>query len=352
MVPSSSLDRIGELPSGACRCGRDRGADGDARLPHQRAVSMDALRPDSDSTGPRAMPGASVELAMAAHAVGWSGIPGLVPGCGGIGSLTLLPTRQSHFRAVLELAAFLGSVNGPVAGAGAASDRVSSVDPAPRVNAVAALTDVCALRSLRRQVTGRRVVLAAGIAGLGFLAGGCGGGSKAPSVASLGPGTSTGATTGGSSPSGSPATARASFVAFGSCMTKHGVPVSVSVAPGGRGAKIAIGNGGGGPNSVDPASSHFQAAQKACQKLLPGGGPQALTPAQQAQARRQALTLAACIRSHGLPNFPDPTSQGAFNLNGIDPSSSQFQAAMKACRPSGGRGPVRFFSGPPGATPP
>ena len=279
---------------------------------------------------------------MVAHSGAWRGIVGLVPGCGGIGCRTLLPTRQSHFRAVLEGAAFLGSVNGPVAGAGAASDRVSSVDPAPQVTPVAVFTSVCALRSARRQVTGRRVVLVAGVAGLGFLAGGCGGGSKAPSVASLGAGTSTDTTTSASSTSGPPGNATASFVAFGNCMTKHGIRVSVGVAAGGRGAKITIG-GGGGSNSPDPASSQFQAAQRTCQKLLPGGGPQALTPAQQAQARQRALAIAVCMRSHGLPNFPDPTSQGMINLSGIDPNSSQFQAAMRTCHPSGGKGGLGFF---------
>ena len=51
------------------------------------------------------------------------------------------------------------------------------------------------------------------------------------------------------------------------------------------------------------------------------------------------------MRTHGYPSFPDPDSQGAFDFNGsssIDPNSSQFQAAMSACRP--GNSKVRFGS--------
>jgi hypothetical protein len=48
-----------------------------------------------------------------------------------------------------------------------------------------------------------------------------------------------------------------------------------------------------------------------------------------------AVKFAACIRSHGVPNFPDPNSQGVFSLSGSDatlPQTPQFQTASKACR--------------------
>jgi hypothetical protein len=47
-----------------------------------------------------------------------------------------------------------------------------------------------------------------------------------------------------------------------------------------------------------------------------------------------ADAFSACMRSHGVPNFPDPNSQGQFTYSpgsGIDPSSPQFQSAEKAC---------------------
>jgi hypothetical protein len=131
-------------------------------------------------------------------------------------------------------------------------------------------------------------------------------------------------------------------------MTKHGVPISASVGPGGRGIKMSL---GAGSNRPDPGSPQFQAGQKACQKLLPGGGPPTLGPAQQAQARRRGAEIAACMRQHGLPSVPDPNSQGVLNLSGINPNSSQFQSAMKTCN-SGNDGGVTFFHGAPGTTAP
>jgi hypothetical protein len=49
------------------------------------------------------------------------------------------------------------------------------------------------------------------------------------------------------------------------------------------------------------------------------------------------------MRKHGVPGFPDPDSAGSFPVSGLsslDPSSPQFQAALKACaarrpKPSG-----------------
>jgi hypothetical protein len=55
---------------------------------------------------------------------------------------------------------------------------------------------------------------------------------------------------------------------FAKCMREHGVQVEVD-APGGR-PQINIHATPSGPNPESPA---FQAAQKTCSKLLPGGGP-------------------------------------------------------------------------------
>ncbi len=53
--------------------------------------------------------------------------------------------------------------------------------------------------------------------------------------------------------------------------------------------------------------------------------------------------FAACIRAHGVANFPDPNSQGAIQIgpsSGIDPNSPRFQTAQQACQkllPNGGQ---------------
>lgn len=201
---------------------------------------------------------------------------------------------------------------------------------------------------------GRAATAAAGLAALGILASGCGGGGKSPSVASLGTSATTttnnsasGSPSGGSSPDignggqaigpkgkGNPA----DFVKFAHCMQKHGVNVQIGAA--GKGISISGG---------DPNSPNFQAAQNACRKYLPGGGPKALTPAQQAQQVQLMRKLATCMRKNGVPDFPDPGADGSFSLskNGagsnLDPQSSTFQKAMQACQTElKGQGPLRI----------
>ena len=48
------------------------------------------------------------------------------------------------------------------------------------------------------------------------------------------------------------------------------------------------------------------------------------------------LKFSGCMRSHGVPNFPDPPAIGqapaSGNSAGIDPKSPQFLAAVHDCR--------------------
>jgi hypothetical protein len=93
-------------------------------------------------------------------------------------------------------------------------------------------------------------------------------------------------------------------------------------------------------SGIDPQSSAFQKAQKACAKDL--GGGRAPSPAQQAKAQADALAFSQCMRSHGVPDFPDPTfssgggiriSLRAHGAGGLDPNSPIFQKAQKTCQP-------------------
>lgn len=58
----------------------------------------------------------------------------------------------------------------------------------------------------------------------------------------------------------------------------------------------------------------------------------------------QGIKFADCMRAHGVPNFPDPGSQGAVQItpsSGINPRSPAFQSAQSACSkllPGGGPG--------------
>ena len=53
--------------------------------------------------------------------------------------------------------------------------------------------------------------------------------------------------------------------------------------------------------------------------------------------------FSACMRKHGLPNYPDPNSQGVITIHsgmGIDPGSPAFRSAQATCSkllPNGGK---------------
>ncbi|HEY3725662.1 MAG TPA: hypothetical protein VGL51_00710, partial [Solirubrobacteraceae bacterium] len=144
---------------------------------------------------------------------------------------------------------------------------------------------------------GRRRILSATLAALGCAAAiaGCGGSSPADA---------TGATT---------ASAKPSQFALAKCMRSHGVPnfPDPSSGPDGGGLSISRPAGGGDTltvNGVTLSGPAFQSASKACKQYLPGGGgpPPPLTASQ----KRKALAMAQCMRTHGVPNFPDPDFSG------------------------------------------
>jgi hypothetical protein len=180
--------------------------------------------------------------------------------------------------------------------------------------------------------------------GLAVLASGCGnspgpGVAQTPNSGSNGSGGS--GSTGGSS-KGDPA-------AWAECMRKHGVPNFPDPDSQGR-FKIFSGRGRNGQKTgVDVNSPQFREAQQACKKLEPNGGK----PSAQEQEKEQqaALRFSQCMRSHGVPKFPDPkiSPGGGMQMTigkNVDPNSPQFKAAQQACRKLVPNGPL---SGGPGA---
>jgi hypothetical protein len=157
---------------------------------------------------------------------------------------------------------------------------------------------------------------------------------------------STPGTTGTSSQSAS--NLAASGIKFADCMRSHGVPNFPDPSTSGGGFTIKIGSG------INPASPSFRAAQIACRKLLPGGGPGAGAPSPAAKA--QLLTISKCMRAHGVSGFPDPTTTAPSNPAGysvvlghngvflalpssIDVQSPAFKQAASVCHfggPGGG----------------
>jgi hypothetical protein len=143
---------------------------------------------------------------------------------------------------------------------------------------------------------------------------------------------------------GSPNTSSTpSAVAYSACMRSHGVPNFPDPGSAGQIPKAD-------PQQLGVSSSQLQAAQQACQHLIPATG----TTAEQQQETQCAMadncsqavvqqwmsglrTLAQCLRSHGEPNWPDPiiTSGGLPHFNysqaGIDHHSSQVLAKVQVC---------------------
>ena len=137
-------------------------------------------------------------------------------------------------------------------------------------------------------------------------------------TAACGGSTSTGA--GGSSSTGA-STLHQERLAVAQCMRSHGVPKFPDPPANGNISHI-------GPESVGVSQSVYQSALNACRYLAPDAAP--LSRAQQQQMLGKLLQFAGCMRSHGVPNFPDPDINGL----SVDPSMTQlpqYQRAYQAC---------------------
>jgi hypothetical protein len=155
----------------------------------------------------------------------------------------------------------------------------------------------------------RRAAAQAATIGIALVAAACGGGSNAPAAAGD--------------------TAYQTAAAYARCMRANGAPNWPDPDSDGHFTKTLA-------NRADfsaPASAY-----RACQHLLPHGGR--ITAAEQQKIIPLMLKFTACMREHGIPDFPDPV----VNANGVtsritpgskgdlDPSSPRLQAAQRACR--------------------
>jgi hypothetical protein len=135
------------------------------------------------------------------------------------------------------------------------------------------------------------------------------------------------------------------------CMRAHGVPdfpdpsgggFAIQASPGGNGGSIVVDG-----HKLDVGAPVFQKAMLDCQKYQPAGPP--VSGADLAKAKQGALKMAQCMRTHGVPNFPDPKvsvgpggrgitmSVGAQAAAGgpgrLTPASPAFQHAQSICQP-------------------
>lgn len=184
-------------------------------------------------------------------------------------------------------------------------------DRAPELDVV-----VLAARGRRDGWRRRGILAAAAIAAISGLSA-CGASPSSP---------------GGSSSAGG--SANSHQLAFSACMRSHGVteypdPNSTGTTP-----KES-------PQQLRVSSLVLRTAQSACQHLLAKGNQSAQASDQ--QVMNALWKFARCLRSHRVPNWPDPLAEsdpGEPNtpgfprtLHGITTTSPRVKSAMNKCQP-------------------
>ena len=170
-------------------------------------------------------------------------------------------------------------------------------------------------------------------AALVLLTAACAGGGPSPARAAGSP---------NAAPSSSPAA-----LAYSACMRSHGVPnfpdpdAATGQVPKADARQLGVG------------ATQLQAAQTACQPLYPDGDGSIEAQTEQCISTgncppalvQQVLSLersfSVCMRSHGLPHWPDPTldSEGrpvfvisvSKDLGGVDPHEPQISSKEDEC---------------------
>jgi hypothetical protein len=189
----------------------------------------------------------------------------------------------------------------------------------------------------------RGLPLRAGIVGtalIAFLLVGCGGGSPPASVAHMGKSAPTTTLPPAAGSGGMPSLPQLyqDTIAYAGCMRSHGDPTFPTPTTVDNASEQLVGWAQPGDLKGPQDRSvlrAYDAANRTCEVLLPnsGAGP---NQAQVQQQLAKDLKFSKCMRSHGLPNFPDPkeSKQGISisSAQGLNPGSAQFQTAQKDCR--------------------
>jgi len=118
---------------------------------------------------------------------------------------------------------------------------------------------------------------------------------------------------GGTSNAG--ASADPQLVAFAQCVRSHGVPDFPDPQPGTSNEKFPT------AQQLGVSGSRLSAAENACQHLLPAGVGDRFSPAEVQLLLPGMRAFSQCMRSHGVPDWPDPAvdSEGRpeFPLSGV-----------------------------------
>jgi hypothetical protein len=162
-------------------------------------------------------------------------------------------------------------------------------------------------------------------AGVVLLAAACGGSSSSPG--------SGGSATAGGANVGGAGSVSSQLLPFARCMRSHDVPNFPDPSSNGKFPTA---------QELGVSSSQYQAAEGSCQSLLPSGTNDQYPAAEIPVLLDGMRKFSQCMRSHGVPNWPDPsvsaTGQPDFpvsNVPGLEqnyrlPSSVMAQA--QACQ--------------------
>ena len=210
----------------------------------------------------------------------------------------------------------------------------------------------------RRRTRTRRIILLLSAAIAAALIAGCGGSSPRAnsSSASSSSGTvvhtaasTTAAASTTSKPSTHPPTKRG-MLAFAKCMRAHGVPNFPDPKPLRQVLTPPVAQAVPAPSggfTANPNSPAYQTASNDCRSLADA------TPVTQAVANQVMagqLKFAVCMRAHGVPNYPDPSSSGEIGndgaISGVNQSSPAFHSAERHCSSF-----MLHLPGPPGGGP-
>jgi hypothetical protein len=151
------------------------------------------------------------------------------------------------------------------------------------------------------------------------------------------------ACSGGPSSTGSDSSAAAAgagaanptLLAFAQCMRARGVPDFPDPQAGDSGAKFPS------AQQLGVSASRYQAAENLCQHLLPAGSGDQFPPAEVPLLLSGMRLFSQCMRSHGVPDWPDPITDaegrpvfdpGADGITQAETRSPQFQAKITACQ--------------------
>lgn len=129
--------------------------------------------------------------------------------------------------------------------------------------------------------------------------------------------------------------AGSSLLAFSQCMRSKGVPDFPDPEAGAANAKFP------GAQQLGVSSSRYQAAENACQHLLPAGTDDQFPAAEVPVLLAGMRQFSQCMRSRGVSKWPDPTTDsegrpvfdlGEHGITRSEAHSALITAAEQACR--------------------